>query len=219
MIDLHTHTVFSDGVLIPAEHVRRAKVAGYHAVAITDHADVSNMEHILTNLLRFSKTCGHFFGIEVLVGVELTHNPPGLTAELTAQARDMGAQIVVVHGETVVEPVDMGTNLAAIEAGVDILAHPGMLTEVEAELAAEKGVALEITTRKGHSLTNGLTVSLARKYGCKLVIDNDAHAPGDFISKELRRKVGLGAGMTPEELAQAEQNSRAIVERVLAAKR
>ncbi|WP_429885909.1 PHP domain-containing protein, partial [Geoalkalibacter halelectricus] len=47
MIDLHTHTLFSDGELIPAELIRRAAVAGYTALAITDHVDLSNLDFIL----------------------------------------------------------------------------------------------------------------------------------------------------------------------------
>ena len=43
MIDLHTHSLFSDGALVPSEHVRRVEVLGYEAIAITDHADDSNI--------------------------------------------------------------------------------------------------------------------------------------------------------------------------------
>ncbi len=214
MIDLHTHTTFSDGVLIPAESARRAAKAGYQAMAMTDHADESNMEFILTNVSRFVKLTGPYLDLEVLCGVEITHVPPALIPDAIAKARKLGAQIVVVHGETVVEPVLTGTNLAAIEGGADILAHPGMLTPEEAQLAAEKGVALEITSRKGHSLTNGRVAALARQFGAKLTLNNDAHEPGDFIGLELRKKVALGAGLTAEEYLQAEANSRELVNRL-----
>ena len=193
MIDLHTHSSFSDGELIPAELVRRARHAGYEALAITDHGDASNLELILGNVSRLTKL-GHFFDISVFAGVELTHMPPGLIPEYIARARELGAELVVVHGETVVEPVAPGTNLAAIEGGADILAHPGLITDVEVRLAAERGVALEITTRGGHSLTNGHVATLARKHGAKLVIDNDAHAPRDLVSREMRRAVAFGSG-------------------------
>ncbi|CCO24882.1 histidinol phosphate phosphatase domain-containing protein [Maridesulfovibrio hydrothermalis] len=215
MIDFHTHTVFSDGELIPAELARRARVAGYRALAMTDHADLSNIDIILENLRRFAKKHGHYFDIDVFAGVELTHVPPGLIGEMADLARNSGAQIVLVHGETIVEPVAEGTNLAAIEAKVDILAHPGLITEVEVQLAAEYGVCLEITTRKGHSLTNGHVASLARKYGAKLVINNDAHAPGDLVGLDLRRKIALGAGLTPAEYAQTEENSRQLVQTIM----
>jgi hypothetical protein len=97
----------------------------------------------------------HHHKVRALAGVELTHVPPELINDLTLQARDLGADIVVVHGETIVEPVPPGTNRAAIEAGVDLLAHPGLITAGEVALAAENGVHLEISARKGHSLGNG----------------------------------------------------------------
>lgn len=215
MIDLHTHTTFSDGELIPAELARRAAKAGYTALAITDHADPSNMGFILENLLRFSREAGPYLGCSLVVGVELTHCPPPIIPGLIARARDLGAELVVVHGETIVEPVLTGTNLAAIEGGADVLAHPGLITEQDAALAAEKGVFLEITTRRGHCLTNGHVAVQARRFGAKLVVNNDAHAPGDLVSRDLRTGIALGAGLDRGELEAAEANSREILSRLL----
>jgi len=140
MIDLHTHTTFSDGELIPAELARRAAKAGYKGLAVTDHADPSNMSLNLENQLRFALEAGPYLDLNLAVGVELTHVPPPLIPGLIKEARRMGAMLVLVHGETIVEPVPRGTNLAAIEGGADILAHPGLITPEEAELAAQKGV-------------------------------------------------------------------------------
>ncbi|GAU09771.1 histidinol phosphate phosphatase domain-containing protein [Desulfoplanes formicivorans] len=215
MIDLHTHTIFSDGDLIPAESAQRAAVAGYKAMAFTDHADASNIDLILEHVRRASEQLSVYADIELYCGVELTHIPPGLIGEMTEYARSAGAEIVVVHGETIVEPVPVGTNLAAIEAGVDVLAHPGLITPEEVALAAAKNVALEITTRKGHSLTNGHVASLARDLGAPLVINNDAHTVGDMVSKAMRQNIALGAGMTVSEIRKAEGNSLAIVQRIM----
>lgn len=214
MIDLHTHTFFSDGQLIPTELVRRAAVAGYSAMAITDHADKSNTKWLLENIVDVVDEIGAANNMQVLAGVELTHVPPQSIAEVLQLARDNGAEIVVAHGETIVEPVMPGTNLAAIKAGVDILAHPGFITPEEVQLAAEMGVCLEVTTRKGHSLTNGYVVKLATEYGAKLVINNDAHAPGDLVSPEMARKIALGAGMTDEQYQQACRNSEELVAKI-----
>ncbi len=213
MIDLHTHTFFSDGELVPAELVRRAAHAGYQALAITDHADRTNTAFLLSSIVGVVDEIGAANGLQVLAGVELTHVPPGNIADVARLARDNGAELVVVHGETIVEPVLPGTNRAAIEAGIDILAHPGLITPEEVQLAAEKGVCLEITTRKGHSLTNGHVAKLALEYGAKLVINNDAHAPGDLVSEEMARKIALGAGMNEEQYRQARQNSADLVAR------
>jgi histidinol phosphatase-like PHP family hydrolase len=215
MIDLHTHTIFSDGELIPAELVRRAEVIGYKAICMTDHADEATMYHALENVLRFVRKHGHFFDINVLAGVELTHVPPALVGEMVKSAREAGAQVVVMHGETPVEPVAPGTNLAAIEAGVDILAHPGLITDEEVKLAVERGVALEITTRGGHSYTNGHVAAMARRHGARLVVNNDAHAPRDLVGAELRRTIALGAGLTPDEYRQTEANAWEIVQRCM----
>ncbi len=215
MIDLHTHTVFSDGELIPAELARRARVCGYQALAITDHVDQTTLGWVLSNLLPGIRALRAFVGLDLLAGVELTHVPPGLISDLTAEARDLGADLVIVHGQTLVEPVEEGTNLAAIEAGVDILAHPGLITPEEAGLAAEHAVALEISTRKGHSLANGHVAVQARQAGARIVVNNDAHAPGDLLQAEQRRLVAMGAGLTSEECLQAEQTSREMVNKIL----
>jgi histidinol phosphatase-like PHP family hydrolase len=214
MIDLHTHTFFSDGELIPAELVRRAAVAGYRALAITDHADKSNIKWLLSNIVDVVDEIGAANNIQVLAGVELTHVSPQALDDTVRLARDSGAELIVVHGETIVEPVMPGTNLAAIKAGIDILAHPGLITPEEVQLAAELGVYLEITTRKGHSLTNGHVAKLALQYGAKLVINNDAHAPGDLVLLDLSRKIALGAGMTEKQYLQAQQNSAELVAKV-----
>ncbi len=198
MIDLHTHTTFSDGELIPSELVRRAEVLGYTAIGITDHADYTNIEHILSCVLK-AKYLEGILDIRILPGVELTHVPPQKIAPLAELARKLGAEIVVVHGESPVEPVRPGTNRAALEAGVDILAHPGFITLEEAELARENDVCLEITSRSGHNITNGHVVQMAIKAGAKMVVDTDAHAPEDLIDSKRAIQIAIGAGLTEEE--------------------
>lgn len=212
MFDLHTHSIFSDGVLIPAELARRARTAGYRGIAITDHVDASTMGMVIDGLKKMTRQYGPLMDLDILLGVEITHVPPGLIPDMIQEARALGAQLVVVHGETIVEPVAPGTNLAAIEGGCDVLAHPGLITPQEAALAAERGVHLEITTRKGHSLTNGHVAVLARETGAMLVIDNDAHEPGDLVSREMRKKIALGAGLSLDEYRRAEENSARLAQ-------
>jgi len=216
MIDLHTHTLFSDGELIPAELTRRAAVAGYRAIAMTDHADRSNLDLVIPRLARVAAELGEAWGITVLPGIELTHIPPAMIAEAAREARALGARIVVCHGETIVEPVAAGTNLAALAADIDILSHPGLISAEEAALAARRGICLEITTRKGHSLTNGHVVRMSLAAGAKLVVNNDAHGPGDLVSPEMARRIALGAGLSEEQFAQCRTNSEELVQKALA---
>ena len=208
MFDLHCHSIFSDGELVPTELLRRVSVLGYEAVAITDHADHSNIDFIVPRIYTAARTLNQVSKTRLIPGIEITHVPPIMIPELIARARALGAEIVVVHGETLVEPVEPGTNLAAIKGGADILAHPGLITEEEVKLAAERGVFLELSGRKGHCLTNGHVASLARRFGAKLVINSDAHAPGDFMTAEFAFKVGLGAGLTEEEVKALYETAR-----------
>jgi len=214
MIDLHTHSLFSDGELLPSELVRRAEVIGYQALAITDHADSSNLDWILPRIIRVCEDVNRHWKIRAIPGIELTHLPPDMIASLTAQARSLGAKVVVVHGETPVEPVAPGTNRKAIEAGVDILAHPGLISEKEVTLAREKGVFLEITSRKGHSLANGHVARLTRRLGASLVLNTDSHSPDDLISGETARLVALGAGLGSDDFERMLENSRQLISRL-----
>lgn len=215
MIDLHTHSLFSDGELLPAELVRRAFVTGYKAIAITDHIDQSNIDFVIPKIVKAVKALKDFVSITVIPGAEITHVPPALIPSMVKEARQMGARIIVVHGETIAEPVAEGTNKAAIEAGADILAHPGIISIEDLLLAKEKGVALEITSRKGHSLSNGHVAQESIKLGVPLVINTDSHSPADLMPVETARKILLAAGIAENRLEAVFETSKNIVERVL----
>ena len=203
MYDLHTHSTLSDGDMLPIELVRRAAVIGYRTLAITDHVDPGNISLVLAAQIPL-KDLAAAFGVTLLTGVEITHVPPSHIPLLAKRAKDEGADIVVVHGETVVEPVAPGTNLAACTCSeVDLLAHPGLITAEVAGEAAARGIALEITSRAGHNRTNGHVVLVARAAGCTLVVDSDAHGPHDLMDAGAREMVARGAGLSAPEAAGA----------------
>ena len=110
MIDLHTHSLFSDGVLIPSELVRRLEHLGYSAVAITDHTDSSTLDFIVPRI--------------------------------------------------------------------------------------------------GH------VARLANDVGAILVLNSDAHAPGDFMTEDFARKVVEGAGLPADSLSTLLSNSRLLLEKI-----
>ncbi|MCG6916945.1 MAG: histidinol phosphate phosphatase domain-containing protein [Deltaproteobacteria bacterium] len=214
MIDLHTHSLFSDGVLVVSELVRRAEEIGYLYIGITDHADRSNLDLIIPRVVRAAEEINRHNRIQAIPGIELTHVPPATIAPLAAEARQLGAQLVVVHGETIMEPVLPGTNRAGLEADIDILAHPGLLTPEEAALAARRSILLEVSGRKGHSFTNGHVVRVAQSAGAGLILNSDAHEPGDLLSKEMIEKIGLGAGLDRREFQQMLRNGENLVRRI-----
>jgi len=194
MIDLHTHSTFSDGELIPSELVRRAVVQGYTAIAITDHADYTNIEHILSCMAKV-KDLEDDYDIRIFPGVEITHVPPAKMPGIVEKARKLGAEIIVVHGETIVEPVPQGTNHVAVTLDIDILAHPGFITVEDATTAKKNGIFLEITSRNGHNRTNGHVARIAGVVGADLIVDTDSHSPYDLINDETAFKIAMGAGL------------------------
>ncbi|MBW1615453.1 MAG: histidinol phosphate phosphatase domain-containing protein [Deltaproteobacteria bacterium] len=212
MIDLHSHTIYSDGELIPAELVRRAQSIGLKAIAITDHDDGSNMDFIIPKIVSIALELNYILkNIKVIPGIEITHVPPQLIKDKVLKARKLGAKIVAVHGETIVEPVAIGTNKAAIEAQADILAHPGLITEEDAILAKEKNVMLEITARAGHSLTNGHVARLAKQIGAKIIINTDTHSPENLINIETAKKITLGAGLSEQDFKTMQKNAYNLI--------
>jgi len=214
LIDLHTHSIFSDGELVPAELAQRALTAGYQIIAITDHVDHSNVDFVIPRMIKACAKITEDGKIKVIPGIEITHVAPSQIADLAKEARRLGVKIVLVHGETIAEPVPAGTNLAALKASIDILAHPGLLTEKEARLAADRGIYLEITTRRGHSLCNGHVAQMARKFKARLVMNNDAHSPADFVGGEKAKRVALGAGLSEKEISAMFENSRRMVKKL-----
>jgi putative hydrolase len=219
MIDLHTHTLLSDGELLPSELIRRAKVRGYRIIGLSDHVDISNIERVAASVLKLTEKMAGYEDITVLPGVEITHVPRKLIKETIAFARKLGIFYVVVHGETIVEPVEEGTNREAIEGGADILAHPGIISEEDVVLAKERNVLLEISGRKGHSLSNGHVAKLARKTGARLIFDTDAHSPSDLVTDEQARRVVMGAGLGADDFYAMQENAVELVKGAIGRKR
>lgn len=201
-IDLHMHTFLSDGELLPIELARRAAVMNHEVIAFTDHASLSNLEDIINKGTR-DALLAEEFGLNVLPGVEITHVPPSKIAEVSEKAKKLGAKIVVIHGETISEPVAPGTNHESIMCEfVDVLAHPGFISEEDVKLAADRGTVLEITSRPSHALTNGHVAKLAQKYGAEMVVNTDTHSPKDLITEERALQIAMGAGLNKAEAEQ-----------------
>ena len=73
-VDLHLHSIYSDGNLSPSALVERAKDVGLCAISLTDHDNVSGIQEALL--------CGRRLGIEVIPGVELSTSERGLDTHI-----------------------------------------------------------------------------------------------------------------------------------------
>ena len=203
--DFHTHTYLSDGTLSPIELIRRAVSPphNYHAIALTDHSGLGSLERVIHETIEDCQAARAHWDIIAIPGVELTHLPACEIAPAAKKAKQLGARLIVVHGETITEPVERGTNLEAVQSpDVDILAHPGLLTLEEARLAAANGIFIEISARKGHSLTNGHIARLAQATGIKLLLNSDTHESSDLLTPPLATAILRGASLDEEQLQQ-----------------
>ena len=198
--DFHTHTLNSDGINNPIELIRFAYVYGYKCIGISDHGSYSNLERVIGSAIKDCELAEKYWDIIAVPGVELTNIPAGSIDGMARSAKELGAKYVVVHGETIVEEVEEGTNLAAVKSEyVDMLSHPGLFTSEEASFAAKNDVYIEITSRVGHCLANGRVAEVGRKAGVKFLLNTDSHSHMNLYRGDSQKEVALGSGLTIKE--------------------
>ena len=201
IFDFHTHTFLSDGENIPIEHIRLASMSGYSVVGVTDHVSYSNIDFIIEALKKDCRLAERYWDIRAIAGVEITNVPAKSVDEIAKYAKEKGAELVIVHGESIAEQVEATTNYYAVKSDyVDILAHPGLITSEEAGLAAAKGIFLEVTGKAGHSLTNGHVVKIGREQGAKFLINSDSHSHRNLYQGDGQQRVAKGAGLDDDEI-------------------
>jgi len=61
--DLHTHSIYSDGVLLPKEVVKEAKKKGIENFSLTDHNSLGGIEEAIN--------AGKILGVKVIPGIEI----------------------------------------------------------------------------------------------------------------------------------------------------
>ncbi len=216
LYDFHTHTLHSDGVLSPMELIRRAAVKGYFALAITDHLATGSLARVIQEVSRDCELARSHWNILAVPGVELTHLPYKAINEAAREAKELGAWVVVVHGESPMEPVEEGTNLAAVKSPyVDILAHPGYITPQVAKLAAKNEVYIEITARRGHCITNSHVARVAGEAGALMLVNSDAHEEDDLLTQQLAKDILRQAGINNRKFKQVlELNPLKLLQRI-----
>lgn len=80
LIDLHTHSLVSDGTDTPTELVANAAAAGLTAVALTDHDTFDGLAE--------AASAGERYGVEVVPGMELSCSRGGQSVHLLAYGAD-----------------------------------------------------------------------------------------------------------------------------------
>lgn len=86
-VDLHTHSICSDGALTPADLVARACAAGVKVMALTDHDSVSGVPEATAA----ARACG----MTLLPGLELSTLWKGMSVHIVGLGVDIGSQGLV----------------------------------------------------------------------------------------------------------------------------
>ena len=229
--DLHMHTDATDGRDTIRQMAEAALARGLKYIAITDHSKNLAMtnglddKRALAHVKAIRKVDTEMEGkIRVLPGIEVDILADGaldLDDETLAQ---MDIVVASVHSHFN-QPAEEMTErvLRAIEnPHVRILGHPtgrkvlgreayAIYIDTILKRAAELGVAVEHNASPARADLNDLNLRIAKQYGCKIVVDTDAHATEELDQMrygitQLRR-----AWLTPADLVNTEPTAEALL--------
>jgi len=214
--DFHTHTLYSDGDCIASSIVEAAEASGLAAVAITDHGpelSVGIDPAKIPMMLQDIWTAKEDANIPVLTGMEANVvNVDGAIDLDDKIIKKLDILVVGMHtlGTPMQEELAENYFSAIMNAmrknWVDVVAHPFRLhndlapylspediTEF-AELAAEKGIAIEINSKYRVPSEEFLRACL--KEGVKLSIGTDAHTAAEvgMVDWQMAVLKRIGAG-------------------------
>ncbi|KOX92874.1 DNA polymerase [Haloarcula rubripromontorii] len=195
--DVHTHTNWSDGGNTIAEMAAGAAEFGHDYLAVTDHATGPGMvggvgvsDERLREQIAEVESVAADADIDVFTGVEANIGADGSVSV----ADDLLAELDVVVASPHAALDGDGTDrlvAAARHPEVNVIGHPtgrylnrreGLDVDVErlATVAADNDTALEINANPARLDLGGGAVKQAIEAGATIVINTDAHSPGDF---------------------------------------
>jgi DNA polymerase (family 10) len=234
--DLHMHTNATDGRDTIRQMAEAAIARGLTYIAITDHS--KNLA--MTNGLDDARALAHVKNIReidaqlqqeldgkirILPGIEvdiLTEGDLDLDDSTLAQ---MDIVVASVHSHFNQSSEEMTARvLRALEnPHVRILGHPtgrkvlgrepyAINVDTILKRAAELGVAVEHNASPARADLNDLHLRLAKRHGCKIVVDTDAHATEELDQMrygitQLRR-----AWLTPSDILNTEPTAESLLQ-------
>ncbi len=174
LVDLHTHTVCSDGLMTVKELLVIAKRAGLTGIAVTDHDT--------TRCVREALRLGEKLGIIVVPGVEITTREAhlllyGITFELPRKYKNK---------PHILEVLDFAYENNLFSS----IAHPyGRFLRpypvVYLREALEKVNGIEVINGRTPVKSNIEAINLSLKYGKTPTAGSDAHIPEEVGSAKI----------------------------------
>lgn len=206
--DLHTHTVYSDGLGDIGDVIAEGERRGLRLLGVSDHSHYlvgRGVEKYILELRRW----GEETDMPVLAGIEANITPSGIDVPHWVASK-LDYVIASVHAwlETPSEYIEL-VKTALVDGDVDVIGHFGAnfpyvgfpseeeLREV-LELAESEGKAFEISSRYRVPELDFIRECVRR--GIKLVFASDAHRPRDVGNVSWSEKVFKKAGGRKEDL-------------------
>jgi DNA polymerase (family X) len=233
--DLHMHTDATDGRDTIRQMAEAAVARGLNYIAITDHSknlamtngldDARALEHIKSIRKVDAQLQQEMEGkIRVLPGIEVDILADGALDLDDSTLAQMDIVVASVHSHFN-QPAEEMTDrvLRALEnRHVRILGHPtgrkvlgreayAIYIDTVLKRAAELGVAVEHNASPARADLNDLNLRIAKQYGCKIVVDTDAHSTEELDQMrygitQLRR-----AWLTPADILNTEPTAEALL--------
>ncbi|HZM54111.1 MAG TPA: PHP domain-containing protein, partial [Acidimicrobiales bacterium] len=199
--DCHSHSDWSDGGSPIREMAEAAKVYGHQYWALTDHSPRLTVAHGLDSerlrrqLEVVAELNDELAPFRILTGIEVDILADGGLDQDESLLAQLDVVVASVHSKLRMEEPEMTRRmLRAVESPqTDILGHctgrivvgkgrPASTFDAEAVFGAcaANGTAVEINSRPERLDPPEPLLELALSLGCNVVVDTDAHAPGQL---------------------------------------
>lgn len=219
--DLHMHTTASDGAASIEEMVAAARFRGLSYIAITDHSQRVSMargltpERVLAQYQEIDRIRPSLpKGFTLLKGIEcdiLERGGMDLPDDVLAEADWVIASVHYGQKQTREQITDRILG-ALNNPHVSVIAHPtGRIlnrrepyqVDLDAVFAAAKqnGKLLELNSNPARLDLNDVYCAAAKQHGIPIVINTDAHAPGELALLRFGILQARRAGLTKADVA------------------
>ncbi len=215
---LHFHTVFSDGINSLAEMLEAASSLGFTYAAVCDHSKsayyangltgkrISEQKELIENLRKTS-------GIKILQGIESDILKDGSLDYDDEVLKQLDFIVASVHSNFGMTEEEMTNRIirAVENPFTDVLGHPtgrlllrreGYKVNIRKiiDACADNSVAIEINANPYRLDLDWRNIYYARKKGCLLAINADAHSTGDILYTHYGIKIARKAGTQKSEV-------------------
>ena len=219
--DCHSHSDWSDGGSPIREMAEAAEAIGHSYWALTDHsprltiAHGLNADRLREQLEIVSELNSELAPFRILSGIEVDILEDGALDQEEELLAQLDVVVASVHSKLRMDGPEMTRRmLRAVESPhTDILGHctgrilvgkgrPQSAFDAEAvfEACARTGTAVEINSRPERLDPPESLLSLALSLGCVVVVDTDAHAPGQLEWQRNGCEQAALVGISPDRI-------------------